>query len=59
MPNTALYRSPCRRRVGGGARGLATGCSKPADQGRASTASAPSANASTVSQAKPLPSWAT
>jgi hypothetical protein len=28
---------------------LATGCSKPADQGRASTASAPSANASTVS----------
>lgn len=31
---------------------LATGCSKPADQGGASTSPAPSANASTVSQSK-------
>jgi len=31
---------------------LATGCSKPADQGGTSTAPAPSANASTVSQGK-------
>ena len=31
---------------------LATGCSKPADQGGASTAPAPSANASTVSPGK-------
>ena len=31
---------------------LSTGCSKPADQGGASTSHAPSANASTVSQSK-------
>ena len=33
---------------------LATGCSKPADQGGTSTAPAPSANASTVSQGKAI-----
>jgi hypothetical protein len=38
-----------RRRVGGVLVAMATGCSKPADQGGASTASAPLTNASTVS----------
>lgn len=38
---------------------LATGCSKPADQGRASTAPAPTTNASTVSPGKAASSWAT